>query len=639
MNFFTLRGFTQRCTQGVAMIIAALLSTHAPAKAKPSPQLVMILDASASMEDKLANEFKYKLVRKAMSEALPAYSGKLQAGLITFGRNSKNSCKDISRLVALKPLKSAAFVNVINNIKPKGKSPIGTSLAAAASLANINARPSHMLLIADGSDNCSANICATANLIARRSPKTRIHVIGLGKTSAVNRLSCVSMATNGIFTAVATSDAMATALKVILQTVVIEKEPAKPTLAVLARPPLPDPRPLDDVNKKAPPKKRTIKFPKTVPLPVRSPARITVTEALAQIQTDPEVATTQALAVVAPPSDARLTTANSSVQMPIPDAKDEAPVLWQKITEKPTIIAEAPTPTAPTAPTRPKATAKPEAKPAAPPPDKIFLGNKPSIEITLPETTAKVKLGALITEQGKAIENGLFWRIYKSRKDEKGRYKLVKSLEAPRFEDQLPLGVYLVNLSWGRSHLTEKLDILSSKPFAHNFILNAGGLRLGARHLDGSVLTGSKVVYRIYSDERDQFGKRRLILDNAKSARTIRLNAGIYHIASLYGTANGLIETDITIEAGKLTDAVINHSASKVTFKLVNKPGEEALAGAIWRISSPDGQLIKNAGGALPSLILAAGDYTIDAKYSGRSFTRKVTIEPGAPVFVEIVIE
>ena len=153
------------------------------------------------------------------------------------------------------------------------------------------------------------------------------------------------------------------------------------------------------------------------------------------------------------------------------------------------------------------------------------------------------------------------------------------------------------------------------------------------------MLTGSQVVYRIYSDERDQFGKRRLILDNAKAARTIRLNAGIYHVASLYGTANGLIETDITIEAGKLTDAVINHSASKVTFKLVNKPGGEALAGAIWRISSPDGQLIKDAGGALPSLILAAGDYTINAKYSGRTFTRKVTIEPGDPVYVEIVIE
>ncbi len=647
MNEFALRGSafrrTARCALGGAVLTAALLSAHAPTNAKQPPQLVIILDASASMEDKLANELKYKLVRKAMSAALPAYGGKLVAGLITFGRNSQQSCKDISRLVSLKQLKPKAFSNVINNIKPKGKSPIGASLAAGADLANIASRSSHMLLIADGSDNCSANVCATANLIAKRSPQTKIHVIGLGKTSAINRLSCVSNATNGIFAAVDNSAEMATVLKVILQTVVIGEEPAKPTLAVLASPPLPNPRPSDDAATRAA-AKRTIKFPRTVPLPVRSPARLKASKASAQAPGEPQ--TTAALTQ----KDAHLPVEQTDAQKaPAPvKAQAQAPVIWQKITEKPTIIAEAvpsvtpapapaPTPAKDLAPT--PAPAKPAVKPATPPPNTTFLGNKPSIEITLPETSAKVTFGALITEQGKAIKSGLFWRIYQSRKDDEGRYKLVKSIEAPSFDDRLPLGVYLVNLSWGRSHLTEKLDILSSKPFVHNFILNAGGLRLGARHLDGSVLPASKVIYRIYSDERDQFGKRRLILDNAKPARTIRLNAGIYHVASLYGTANALVETDITIEAGKLTDAVINHSASKVTFKLVNKPGGEALAGAIWRISSPDGKLIKNVAGALPSLVLAAGDYKIDAKYSDRSFSRKVTIEPGDPVYVELVIE
>ena len=640
---FALRGSalrrTARCTLGVAGMTAALLCAHDPVNAKQPPQLVLILDASASMEDKLTNELKYKLVRKAMNTALPAYSGKLLAGLITFGRNSRNSCKDISRLVGLKPLKSKAFANVINNIKPKGKSPIGASLAAAADLANIGSRSSHMLLIADGSDNCSANICATANLIAKRSPQTKVHVIGLGKTSAVNRLSCVSNATNGIFTAVDNSAEMATVLKVILQTVVIGKEPAKPTLAVLASPPLPDPRPTEEAAAKAA-AKRTIKFPKIVPLPVRSPTRLKASDVLAKAQMAPE--TTASL--TQKEANPALEKTDAQKARATTKSEAEAPVVWQKITEKPTIIAEAaPSVTAAQAPTPvptpAPAPAKPVAKPVAPPPNTTFLGDKPSIEVTLPETSAKVKFGALISEQGKAIESGLIWRIYQSRKDNDGRYKLVKSIEAPRFDDQLPLGVYLVNLSWGRSHLTEKLDILSSKPFAHNFILNAGGLRLGAHHLDGSVLPASKVIYRIYSDERDQFGKRRLILDNAKPAQTIRLNAGIYHVASLYGTANALIETDITIEAGKLTDAVINHNASKVTFKLVNKPGGEALAGAIWSISSPDGKFIKNAAGALPSLILAAGDYKINAKYSDRTFTRKVTIEPGDPVYVELVIE
>ena len=312
-----------------------------------------------------------------------------------------------------------------------------------------------MLLMADGSDNCSANICATANLIARRSPQTRIHVIGLGKTSAVNRLSCVSKATNGIFTAVETSAENGHRPESYFadrgyrqrtsQTDPGRTGPPAPTRSASSCR-------SEQFFKTA--ARHTIKFPKTVPLPVRSPARLKATKVLAQAQTEPETA-----AMAAPlQTDGPLTTATSGAQA-VRDAKDDAPVLWQKITEKPTVIAEAPTPA--TAATT--ASEKPDVKPVAPPSDKIFLGNKPSIEITLPETSAKVKFGALITEQGKAIESGLFWRIYKSRKDEDGRYKLVKTLEAPRFDDQLPLGVYLVNLSWGRSHLTEKTGYLVFK--------------------------------------------------------------------------------------------------------------------------------------------------------------------------------
>ena len=660
MNKIVRRGFTHSCTLGVAVALAALTVTAAPCNAKQLPKLLMILDASVSMEDTLGDELKYKLVRKAMGQALPAYSDKLQSGLVIFGRNSKNSCKDITRLVNLKPLNSKTFTTVINHIKPKGKSPIGASLSVAAGMAKTGNKPLHMLLMADGSDNCSANICATANLIARRSPKTKIHVIGLGKTAIVKRLSCASDATNGTFTTISSSAELATALNLILQTVIIAEEPAKQTLAVLTRPPLPNPRPLDDTKNKST-LHRIARFPQSVPLPVRSPTRITAAKASkplvqANIKTNKQIApkTEKKSATKVnvpeqqenntPGTEARSLITNSIVPITAPEpqkADTGASTQWQEITEKPIIIAEAKsagTPIPDTAPVSPPAPARAKSV-DQPAPAPTFRGKKPSVEITLPETSASVKLGALITEQGKAIESGLVWRIYKSRKDDDGRYKLVKSLEAAKFHEKLPLGVYLVNLSWGRSHLTEKMDILSSKPFVHNFILNAGGLRLGARHVDGSALPTSQVSYQIYSDERDQFGKRRLIFDHAKPARTIRLNAGIYHIASLYGTANALIETDITIEAGKLTDAVINHSASKVTFKLVNAPGGEALAGAIWRISSPDGQLIKNAGGALPSLILAAGDYMINAKYSGQTFARKVSIEPGDPVFVEIVIQ
>lgn len=626
---------TRRCYFRRAVMVlftgVALFATAPAHAAEALPKLLIILDSSSSMEDQLASELKYKLVRRAMNKALPAFEGKLETGLITYGRNSSTSCKDIQRVSPFKPLKSKAHSLLLNYIKPRGKSPIGASLADAATMAQIATNPLDMLLIADGGDNCRADICATAGIIAKHSSQTKVHVIGLGKTGTIKKLSCISEATNGIFKAVGNRDEMTAAINQILSTIVskepepvaqVETAPEEQTEAELALPPLPTRKPLHRVAK-------TGKIPAQVPEPV----------VVAKAEPEPTPAPESAREPAPAPHPVATPEITKTIEIP------EPPKVAKAI--PPTPAPEPMVPVAIVVTPEPQKQAIAEKQPAAPivatPPVSIpatnFIGNKPSIEVTLPQTTAPVELAALITEEGKEIQSGLIWRIYNTKKDKEGSYKLVKTVKAAHFTETLPLGVYLVNLSWGRSHLTEKMDILSSKPFAHKYVLNAGGLRLGAHHMDGTVLPARQVIYRVYSDERDQFGKRRLIIDHAKPDKTIRLNAGIYHVSSLYGTANGLIETDITVEAGRLTHAIINHRASKVTFKLVNQPGGEALAGTIWRIQSPDGKLIKEAAGALPTIILAAGDYSIQAQYSGRTFARKVTIEPGDPVHVEIIIQ
>ncbi len=654
---------------GIAAIVHALSFA---ANARPLPRLLVILDASSSMEDELSGALKYKLVRRAIAKALPPYAGRLQAGLLAFGRNDRNSCKDVSRIIPLKILKPEPFSLVINNIKPKGKSSIGSALVDAVNMVPPPASPLHILLIADGADNCGNDVCATASLIARHSAKIRVHVIGLGKTGSVKRLSCISDATKGLYSQVTNESEMARALDLVLKIAVSadgqgletadRTEPENATQPA-APPPLPARKPAAKIaalNKaKAKKARDSLPAPRATAQPAAEPARETAGE------TAREAAKARQEKKASP--EELIDNIAASINVPAPDptptpapapaparpsggsGKPEKPVNTARLAPPAETPAVSPAgETAPVLPNTPVAPrplpVTPHQQPAPPPaaaaqPATPFLGDRPSIEVELPRTVAPVKLAALITEDGKQIRNGLIWRIYDTKKGENGRYKLIKSAKSPLFRDTLPLGVYLVNLSWGRSHLTEKMDILSSKPFQRNFVLNAGGLRLAARHIDGSPLPANMVTYRIYSDERDQFGKRRLILDKAPPGKTIRLNAGIYHISSLYGTANGMIETDITVEAGKLADVKINHTASKVTFKLVNQPNGEALAGAVWRITSPDGKLIKEAGGALPTLVLAAGDYTVQAQYSGRTFARKVTIERGQTVHVEIVIQ
>ena len=640
MNLRTMRRHYFRRTLMALLAMLAFFSGRTSLfAASHSPRLMIIIDNSSSMEDQLAGELKYKLVRRSLNKALSPHGGKIEAGLIVFGRRSQNSCKDIQQPVPLKTLDASAFSLSLEALKPRGKSPIAAALALAATTASIQTNPLDMLLIADGGDNCRADLCATAERIASHSPATRIHVIGLGKSATVKKLSCLSSATNGLFSIALDRAEMTTAVERLLQN--LSSPPVEQQSQTIAAPlpPMPVRRP---PHKNAVPKKAAAPSQKVEPTRQDKVAKDTGTT-VASPAAAPALPSGSQKAAATPQADAtgRNETGKNAPALP---ALPLAP-LPQNIKLPPE--AEVPATGDIATKTAEKTTEKTAGQPPAPglpsPPRQVpaetFTGNKSAMKVTLPPSSAEVKLAALITEEGKEVGEGLIWRIYDSRKDKAGRYRLVKTVRAPHFEGKLPLGVYLVNLSWGRSHLTEKMDILSSKPFSHKFVLNAGGLRLGARHMDGTALPPREVVYQIYSDERDQFGKRRLLIDNAQPGRIIRLNAGIYHVSSRYGTANGIIATDITIEAGKLTDAVINHTASKVTFKLVNRPGGEALAGTIWRIKTPDGKLVKEVGGALPTIILAAGDYNILAEHSGRTFARKVNIEPGTPIHMEIVIQ
>ena len=154
-----------------------------------------------------------------------------------------------------------------------------------------------------------------------------------------------------------------------------------------------------------------------------------------------------------------------------------------------------------------------------------------------------------------------------------GARKLISTHREANPTAALAPGEYLVNAAYGLSNLTKKVKVESGRSLVETFVLNAGGLKLGAVLANGQALPAGSVHFDILSDEEDQFGKRRTILGNAKPGVVIRLNAGAYHIVSLYGRANATVRADVTVEPGKITDATIKHAAAPVTFRLVQKAG------------------------------------------------------------------
>lgn len=251
----------------------------------------------------------------------------------------------------------------------------------------------------------------------------------------------------------------------------------------------------------------------------------------------------------------------------------------------------------------------------------------------------EVRLVAALTDDGQLIEQGLTWRIFQDKPGPDGKPRVISTHREPSPVLRLAPGNYLVNVVFGRAHLTRKITVGAPRAGPERFVLNAGGLRLTPVVGGGDALADRAFTIDIYSDDRDQHGQRTKVISDAKPGVILRLNAGIYGIVSTYGDANATVRVDVSVEAGKLTEATLNHAAAKVTFKLVTRPGGDAIADTQWAIATPTGQSVKESVGALPSHILAPGAYTVSARHAGREYERAFSVQAGQVVQVEVVMQ
>lgn len=264
----------------------------------------------------------------------------------------------------------------------------------------------------------------------------------------------------------------------------------------------------------------------------------------------------------------------------------------------------------------------------------------------LSPTQSEVALQAFLTDDGQRIEQGLVWRVFQEppanpQRTEQGKPRLVNTLRESSPVLRLAPGNYIINVAFGRAHLSRKLTLAGGNSTQERFVLNAGGLRLAALVGKGEKAPDTAVTYDVLSGEVDQSGNRAKIISGAKTGIVVRLNAGIYQIVSTYGDANAIVRADVSVEAGKLTEATVNHHGVKVTFKLVTRAGGEALADTQWALYTASGELIRESVGAVPTHILASGNYVVSARNSatGRVYQRTFNIQDAESAQVEVVMQ
>lgn len=250
--------------------------------------------------------------------------------------------------------------------------------------------------------------------------------------------------------------------------------------------------------------------------------------------------------------------------------------------------------------------------------------------------TGQLTAVAMLAIGSPPIKHGVVWRVFRPLA---AGAKLVRSSRIPAPTFDLPPGRYIVNAAYGRAFLTRVIAVSSGKSAVEKFVLNAGGLKVNATLANGAPVTPGSVTYDIFSDERDQNGNRIRIMGEVRPGLVVRLNSGIYQLISKMGDANAQVTAEVTVEAGKLTEATFAHDAGKCTFKLVRQPGGEAIADVQWTILDHAGAIVKESAGALPTHILAPGNYSVSAHFADALYTRTFTIQSGDNVEVEVVIK
>lgn len=255
---------------------------------------------------------------------------------------------------------------------------------------------------------------------------------------------------------------------------------------------------------------------------------------------------------------------------------------------------------------------------------------------SLAKNGGEVTLAAKLTEDGREIGHGLVWRVFRPEPGPDGKLPLVASAQGGTIPFQLEPGSYLVHASFGRAGATKRITI-SREPRTETLVLDAGGLKLDAMLAGGVRIPSQKLRFSIYEAEPGADGDRALVIPDVSPDTIVRLNSGVYHVVSTYGSVNAVIRSDIRVEAGKLTEATVEHRAAELTLKLVREEGGEAMADTSWSVLTNSGDPIRESVGAFAAMVLSEGDYTIIAKNRDRIYQRDFTVVGGRNQDVEVL--
>jgi len=197
------------CLLSLLLTIPAYAATGEPQKT------VIVLDASGSMWGQIKGTPKIKLAKDVVSDLVKDWDPAVSLGLTAYGHRKKGDCNDIEALIPIGTVQQAAFNKALQDINPKGKTPLSAAVKQAAEDLKYTEARATVILVSDGIETCDADPCAVANALEAAGIDFTAHVIGFDIKSEQEQaqLRCIAENTGGKFMAASDADELKSSLE------------------------------------------------------------------------------------------------------------------------------------------------------------------------------------------------------------------------------------------------------------------------------------------------------------------------------------------------------------------------------------------------------------------------------------------
>jgi len=191
------------------------------AASKMFKNIELVLDASNSMWGQISGGSKISVAKKTLQQIISGLPEDISVGLRVYGHRfpiqDNRACRDSEQLISISPLDKDSLIETINNIKPKGKTPLVFSVLQAIKDFT-GKKGGNIILITDGIESCGGDIRSIAPALKKSNIELNLNIVGfdIKEAKARRELESIAKEAGGIYDARNTKE-LITSLQQTLQ--------------------------------------------------------------------------------------------------------------------------------------------------------------------------------------------------------------------------------------------------------------------------------------------------------------------------------------------------------------------------------------------------------------------------------------